>query len=60
MKKLYCLICSKYREFEKSKTLYLLKKTLVLSIIWNKCNNKDEKAFTEEESIEILKNSWFN
>ena len=33
MKKLYCLICSKYRQFEKPKTLYLLEKTLVLSII---------------------------
>ena len=60
MKKLYCLICSKHRQFEKPKTLYLLEKTLVLSIIWNKCKNKDEKVFKEEESIEILKISWFN
>ena len=32
-----------------------LKKTLVLSIICSKCKNEDEKIFTEEELIEILK-----
>ena len=26
MKKLYCVICSKYRKFEKPKILYLLEK----------------------------------
>ena len=41
MKKLYCVICGKYWKFEKPKT-YLLEKTLVLSIICNKCNNEDE------------------
>ena len=55
MKKLYCIICSKYRKFEKSKISYLLEKTLVLSIICSKCKNEDEKIFKEEESIEILK-----
>ena len=30
-------------------------KTLVLSIICDKCGSKDEKIFQEEESIEILK-----
>ena len=33
MKKLYCVICGKYRKFEKPKISYLLEKTLVLSII---------------------------
>ena len=37
------------------KTLYLLEKTLVLSIIFNKCKIEDEKMFKEKESIEILK-----
>ena len=53
MKKLYCGICKKYRKFEKLK-IYLLEKTLVLSIICIKCKNEDEKIL-EEESIEILK-----
>ena len=55
MKKIYCVICSKYRKFEKSKISYLLEKTLVLSIICCKCKNEDEKLFKEEESIEISK-----
>ena len=55
MKKTYCVICSKYRKFEKSKISYLLEKTLVLSIICCKCKNEDEKLFKEEESIEISK-----
>ena len=55
MKKLYCVICCKYRKFEKPKTSYLLEKTLVLSIICSERKNEDEKLFKEEESIEILK-----
>ena len=54
MKKLYCVICGKYRKFEKPKISYLLEKTLVLSIICSKCKNEDEKLFKEEESIEKL------
>ena len=55
MKKLYCVICGKYRKFKKPKISYFLEKMLVLSIICSKCKNKDEKKFKEEESIEILK-----
>ena len=51
MKKLYCIICIKYRRFEKPKISYILEKTLVLSII---CKNEDEKIF-KEESIDSLK-----
>ena len=44
---------------EKFKTLkyqtFPKKNTLVLSIICSKCENKDEKIFKKEESIEILK-----
>ena len=54
MKKLYSVICGKYRKFEKPKISYLLEETLVLSIC-SKCKNEDEKIFKEEESIEILK-----
>ena len=43
MKKLYCVICGKYRKFEKSKISYILEKTLVLSVICSKCKNEDKK-----------------
>ena len=52
MKKLHCVICD--RKFEKPKMLYLLEKTLLVSMICSKCKNEDEKLFKEEESIEIL------
>ena len=55
MKKIYFVICGKYRKFGKPKISYLLEKTLVLSIICSKCKNENEKIFTEEDSIEILK-----
>ena len=55
MKKLYCLICGKYRKFEKPKISYILEKIIVLSIICSKCINEDEKIFKEEESIDMLK-----
>ena len=48
MKKLYCVICGKYRKFEKPKILYLLEKTLVLSVIRSKHKNEDEEVFKEE------------
>ena len=54
MKKLYCVISRKYRKFREPKLLYLLEKTLVLSIICSKCKNEDEKLF-KEESFEMLK-----
>ena len=55
MKKLYCVVCDKYRKFEKAKILYLLEKTLILSIICSKCKNENEKLFKEEDSMKILK-----
>ena len=56
MKKLYSVIYCKLRKFEKPKISHLLEKTLALSIICRKCENKDEKLFKEEEElIEILK-----
>ena len=48
MKKIYSIICSKYRKFEKPKIPHLIGKTLVLSIICSKCNKEDEKLFKEE------------
>ena len=58
MKKFYCIIFDKYRSF-KNPISYILKKTLVLSIIYSKCGNEDEKILKEDESIKI-KNSWFD
>ena len=36
MKKLYCVICGKYRKFEKPKISYLLEKNLVT---FNDCDS---------------------
>ena len=55
MKKLYCVICGKYRKLKKPKISYLSEKKIVLSIICSKCRKKDQKLFKEEESIGMLK-----
>ena len=54
MVKLYCVICSKYRQSGKPKISYLIEKALFLSIICIEWKNEDEILF-KEESIEILK-----
>ena len=51
MKKLYYVICSKYRKFEKPKISYLLQKTLVLFIICSKCKNKDGKYLKKKNLL---------
>ena len=58
MKKLYCVICGKYRKFEKPKKSYLLEKTIVVS----KCKNEDcSKCKNEDRRINWdIKNSWLN
>ena len=55
MKKMYCVICGKYRKYKDPKVSYIFEKILVLSITCSKRNNEDEKLFKEEESIEISK-----
>ena len=55
MKKLYCVICGKYRKFKNPKISYIFGKALVLTIIYIKCKNEDGKTLKEEKSIEILK-----
>ena len=55
MKKVYRVICGKYRKLKNPKISYIFEKTLVSSVICSKCENKDEKTVNEEESIEILK-----
>ena len=56
MKKIYCVICCKYRRFKNPKILYIFEKILALSIICSKYKNENEKIFKEEEPID----SWFN
>ena len=53
MKKVYCIICGKYRIFEKPKISYLLEKTVLFLSL--KCRNEDGKLFKDEDSVEILK-----
>ena len=48
MKKLYCVICGKYRKFEKLEISHLLEKIFFLSIICSKCKNEDEKILKEK------------
>ena len=36
------------------KLSYIFEKALVISIIFNKCDNKDEKIFKEKESTDML------
>ena len=43
MKYLYCVICGKYRKFEKPKKSYILEITLVLSVICSKCKKYIKK-----------------
>ena len=48
MKKIYSVICGKYRKFQKPKISYFLEKTLILSIICSKCKNEEKKLKEEE------------
>ena len=55
MKKLNCVICGKYRKFEKPKISYILEKTLVLSVIRSKCKNEDEKKLKKKNQLKYQK-----
>ena len=57
MKKLYCVICGKYRKFDKPKISYLLEKTLILSIICSKCISLTEinNIITSSNNITLRK-----
>ena len=54
IRKLYCVICSKNRTFEKPKLSYLIEKTQVVSFYY-KSKIECEKMLKEEDSIKILK-----
>ena len=55
MKIVFGVKYNKYRKFKNSEVSYIIGKTLVLSIICDKCSSKDENIFNEKESTEILK-----
>ena len=43
MKKIYCIICGKYKKFKNPKTSYIFEKILIIFIICSKRENGDEK-----------------
>ena len=51
MKKMHCVIFSKYIKLEKPKILYLIEKALVPSIIGSKSKNKDEKYWKKKNQL---------
>ena len=55
MDKVYCVICSKYRKFEKPKISYILQTTLALFIICSKCKNEDEKYLKKKNQLKYEK-----
>ena len=55
MKKLYCVICRKYKKFEKPKVSYMLEKTLALSTIWSKYKNEDKKYLKKKKQLRYQK-----
>ena len=53
MKKIYCVICGKYRKFEKPKISYLLEKKNI-SIICSKWKNEDEEYLKKKFQLIFL------
>ena len=49
------LSAKKFKELKKLKISYIRYETLALSSICNDCGSEDEKIYTEEASIEMLK-----
>ena len=51
MKKLYCVVSGKYKNFEKPNISYILEKKLVLSIICSKHKNVDKKYLKKKKHL---------
>ena len=51
MKKLYCVIWSKYKNLENQKDHIFSKKTLVLPIICTKCKMKKKKYLKKKNQL---------
>ena len=49
MKKIYCVICGKYKKFKNLKTSYIFEKTLIIFIICSKCENEDRKYLKKNQ-----------
>ena len=49
MKKIYCIVCGRYKKFKNLQISYIFEKILDLSIICSKCGNKNEEIFKEDE-----------
>ena len=49
MKKIYCVVCGKYKKIKSPKIPYIFKGTLAFSIISSKYDSKDERIFKEEK-----------
>ena len=47
--KRYCINCNKFRKIANPKMSYISNKALVLSIIYSKFGNTEERIFKEEE-----------
>ena len=56
-KKIYCVLCAKYKKFKNPKILQIFKKKNISSFYYlqYKCDSKEEKIFKEAESINISK-----
>ena len=46
---MYCNVSIKYRKSRKTKISYIFKKTLILSIVYNKCSHEYEIIFKEDQ-----------
>ena len=51
---IYCIKCSKYREFKNLKTSNILNKILVIFIIFDKWSSDDIEMFEKKEFSDIL------
>ena len=52
---MFCVVSGENRKCKNNNILSIFEKTLLLSVIYSKCGSKNEKTFTGEQSIEILK-----
>ena len=51
MRKIYCIKCKKYKKFKKPKITYIRHKTLLFSIICDKCGSEDIKISREKNHL---------
>ena len=48
MKRIYCVICGKYRKFKNPEISYIFQKLLAPFLICSKCENENGNIFKEE------------